>query len=294
MGAGMYNRAVGLHKLMYEALMRLVWQGFGPWLEENDEESKSTVDSFFSETVELYDDICERQFQKHMTSASSVEFVKLFDKYMQSYYNEARIGKILKQQKPRKRFLRVMWKAGSKDHVGKNQARAELIRKFTYFCEKKTRYKKGTRTLDPLIKCVDLRGDASIRKAAIGTGDRRITGLASRDLVAAEAWYHGHCYRDYTRPGKASKHTDSESESPPDENNCCKIESQAYDKLFEFIRSNLLENPRLVKMVDLREKRMSYMRSMGATEILESTKKHTDREESWKKNLATYCNLKIS
>ena len=46
-------------------------------------ESKTIVDSFFSETVELYDDICERQLQKHMTSASSDDFVKLFDKYME-------------------------------------------------------------------------------------------------------------------------------------------------------------------------------------------------------------------
>ena len=106
------------------------------------------------------------------------------------------------------------------------------------FCEKITRYKKGTRTRDPLIQGVDLRGDASIRKAAIATGDSRIIGLASRDLVAAEAWYHSQCYRDYTRLDKASKHSDSESESPSDENNYCKIESQAYDKLFEFIRSN--------------------------------------------------------
>ena len=59
------------------------------------------------------------------------------------------------------------------------------------FCEKKNRYKKGTRTCDHLIQCVDLPGDASIRKAAIATGDSRIIGLASRDLVAAEAWYHG-------------------------------------------------------------------------------------------------------
>ena len=78
-----YNRAVRLHTLMYEALMRLVWQGFRPWIEENHEESKTIVDSFFSETGQLYDDICERQFQKHMTSASSVDFVKLFDNYME-------------------------------------------------------------------------------------------------------------------------------------------------------------------------------------------------------------------
>jgi hypothetical protein len=56
------------------------------------------------------------------------------------------------------------------------------------------------------------------------------------------------------------------------------IDFQAYEKLFEFIRSDLLENPRLIKMVDLRELLLSFMRSMGATEIHESTKKHMRRK----------------
>ena len=107
-----------------------------------------------------------------------------------------------------------------------------------------------------MTQCEDLRADASITKAAIAEGDSRIIGLASRDLVAAEAWYHGQCYRDYTRPDKASKYSDLESEPDSDESNYCNIESQAYDKLFEFIRSDLLENPRLIKMVDLRENLM--------------------------------------
>ncbi|KAG0725964.1 hypothetical protein GWK47_004497 [Chionoecetes opilio] len=28
-----YNRAVRLHKLMYEALMRIIWKGFQVWIE---------------------------------------------------------------------------------------------------------------------------------------------------------------------------------------------------------------------------------------------------------------------
>ena len=83
-----YNRGVRLHKIMYEALMRLAWQGFVAWIEENHKESKTTVDSFFSEIGELYDDICETQFKKHMTSTSSVDFVKLFDKYMEFLRHE--------------------------------------------------------------------------------------------------------------------------------------------------------------------------------------------------------------
>ena len=56
------------------------------------------------------------------------------------------------------------------------------------------------------------------------------------------------------------------------------MESQAYDKLFEFTRLDLLVNPRVVKMVDLREKLMIYLRSMGATETSESTKKRARRK----------------
>ena len=70
-----------------------------------------------------------------------------------------------------------------------------------------------------------------------------------------------------------------DDETDSDETNYCNIVSQAYDKLFEFIRLDLLVNPRLVKMVDLRENLlMIYMRSMGAAEISESTKKHFRRK----------------
>lgn len=41
--------------------------------------------------------------------------------------------------------------------------------------------------------------------------------------------------------------------------------------------SDLLENPRLVKLVDLRERLISYMQAMGVTEILESMNKHFRR-----------------
>ena len=63
-----------------------------------------------------------------------------------------------------------------------------------------------------------------------------------------------------------------------DETNYCNVESHAADKLYEFIRLYLLENPRLVKKVDLSEKLMIYVPSMGASEIFNSTKKHSRRK----------------
>ena len=133
-----------------------------------------------------------------------------------------------------------------------------------------------------MIQCVDLRADVSIRKAAITTGDSRIIGLASRDLVAAEAWYHGQCYRDYTRTDKVGKCSVLKSESDSDEISYCNIESRAYDKLFEFIRSDFLENPRLIKMIDLREKFISYMRSLVLLRYLNQQRNIC--KESWKQN----------
>ena len=34
-----YNRVIRLHKLMYEALMRLAWAGFEAWLGENEKDN---------------------------------------------------------------------------------------------------------------------------------------------------------------------------------------------------------------------------------------------------------------
>ena len=84
MGAGL----IVVLDLIYEALMRLAWQRFVAWIQENHKESKTTVDVFFSEIGEFYGDICETQFKKHMTSASSIDFDNLFDKYLEFIRHE--------------------------------------------------------------------------------------------------------------------------------------------------------------------------------------------------------------
>ena len=43
-----YNRAVRLHKLVYEALMRQVRSGFQKWVAEKHDEKTSLVDEMFS------------------------------------------------------------------------------------------------------------------------------------------------------------------------------------------------------------------------------------------------------
>ncbi len=65
------------------------------------------------------------------------------------------------------------------------------------FCEKQTRYLKGTKNKEPLVQCRDMRADNTIRKIATKKHDSKILAIVSRELVAAEACYHRSCYRSY-------------------------------------------------------------------------------------------------
>ena len=47
-----YNRAIRLHKLMYEALMRLAWAGFEAWLGENEKDNITQALTIVKDFVE--------------------------------------------------------------------------------------------------------------------------------------------------------------------------------------------------------------------------------------------------
>ncbi|KAL9977627.1 hypothetical protein ACROYT_G015055 [Oculina patagonica] len=96
--------------------------------------------------------------------------------------------------------------------------------------------------------------------------------VVSRELVAAEAWYHRSCYRHYTRPTVTECVEEEEAAD-----SYARIESKAYEMLFDYIRFDLLENPRLVKLTELTDVLLSAMRSFGVSQIKDSTKKHLKR-----------------
>lgn len=50
-----YNRAVRLHKLLYEAFLRLAWKGFHPWLEQNHQEDLVHLEA----TLKAAENLCE-------------------------------------------------------------------------------------------------------------------------------------------------------------------------------------------------------------------------------------------
>ena len=144
------------------------------------------------------------------------------------------------------------------------------------FCEKKSKYLKGTRNREPLVQCRDLPADHSIRKSAMKKKDGRILAIASREIVAADACYHRTCYKGYTRaeisPTIAS---DGCGESLEDE--YTNLESEAYQMLFDYIRSDVLANEETVRLTELTELLASYLTSLGVEKIKLSTKKHIGR-----------------
>ena len=136
------------------------------------------------------------------------------------------------------------------------------------FCER-PKYIKGTRSREPLVQCRDMRADSSIRKIATQKNDSRILALASRELVAAEACYHRTCYRSYTRP-------DVSCESQRD-NEYARLESDAYQMLFDYIRSDVIESGKVVKLSEITQLLVEFLMSLGVKECKPSTRKHIRR-----------------
>ena len=152
---------------------------------------------------------------------------------------------------------------------------SRVYEKLCIFCQKATKYVKGTRSKEPLIQAVDLRADKSVRQMAESKMDTAILAITSRDIVAAEAHYHRSCYRTYTRV----KPKESPSGSGDDiEHAYSQEEKEAYDMLFSYMRTNLFLDPRIVPMIHLIEILVSNMNSLGVYDIKRQTKNHIRRK----------------
>ena len=130
---------------------------------------------------------------------------------------------------------------------------------------------------EKLIQCIDLRADENIRKTALAKNDSKLLAIVSRDLVAAEACYHGTCYREYTRPKPETGTSSTLSFTSQDDEYAC-TESAAYEKLFDYVRNNVLVTPNLIRLTDLTQTMISYMKDLGIKETKESSKTHLRRK----------------
>lgn len=143
------------------------------------------------------------------------------------------------------------------------EEKARVYDKVCIFCECKTKYVKGTHSRESLIQAVDLRADQTIRDIAINTANERLLAVTSRDIVAAEAHYHHSCYKLFTR--KIDSKCDDKTEN--------NILNESLNLLFEYIRTDIFLDPRIVPLTDLTSKLESI--------ILDT--KHTNRASNvWK------------
>ena len=95
--------------------------------------------------------------------------------------------------------------------------------------------------------------------------------IVSREL--AKACYHKSCCRNYTRniPVSEDKKEDSEYTE------YSLAELQGYEKLVNYIRTDLLQNPRKLRLSELHVLFTSFVNSQGQLEIPESTRTHFRR-----------------
>ena len=109
--------------------------------------------------------------------------------------------------------------------------------------------------------------------------------IVSREL--AKVCYHKSCCRNYTRniPVSEDKKEDSEYTE------YSLAELQGYEKLVNYIRTDLLQNPRILRLSELHVLFTSFVNSQGQLEIPESTRTHFRR--SLEKSLEVQSILKI-
>ena len=134
---------------------------------------------------------------------------------------------------------------------------------------------RGTSTRETLIKARQLRADEMLRQCATEKQDEKILVITSRDIVAAEAHYHRSCYRNYTRKALHDKEigsaTRDESESAYN-----KVQSDAYDNLFSYIRNEMLPDRLIIPVATLVCRMENFMQDRSF-KIRDSDKKHIRR-----------------
>ena len=80
-----YNRAIRLHKLMYEALMRLAWAGFEAWLGKNEKDNLTQALTIVKDLVE---DISGDKLQELLQMPPYVHIMQLFHQYLDLLTND--------------------------------------------------------------------------------------------------------------------------------------------------------------------------------------------------------------
>ena len=101
--------------------------------------------------------------------------------------------------------------------------------------------------------------------------DSKILSLVSCELIPGEASYHRTCYRSYTGPDASSNVNSDESCESQQDDEYARLESDAYQMLFDFIRSDVLENGKVVKLSEISQLLVVFLMYIGVKESKPST-----------------------
>ena len=114
---------------------------------------------------------------------------------------------------------------GGKHTTRSKPSTSRVYRAHCIFCERE-KYRKGSKTREPIVKCTELQCDKRIRESAIQKRDLKSIAIASRDLLAVEAHYHHSCYRFYTKQPETTNHDSTHDLSHETEENCLYNEAE--------------------------------------------------------------------
>lgn len=106
-----------------------------------------------------------------------------------------------------------------------------------------SKYWKRKNARDFLTLRVELRGDDKTCSVATKKMDMKMLALLSRDLVAAERYYHKSCYKLYTKGEVPASSVAGAEQSQCEYGAYQEAEKQSYDELFLYIKNELIFEP---------------------------------------------------
>lgn len=78
----MYNRAVRVHKAIYEGLLRTVWKGFIAWMEANHSGEMERVTALMAQVNDLHGDLCQERFDLLLAHEDLTETSEMWSIYL--------------------------------------------------------------------------------------------------------------------------------------------------------------------------------------------------------------------
>ena len=78
----MYNRAVRVHKYIYEALLRLDWKGFIPWLETHHPNQIHSVSALLDQVSDAREEMSQAKFDELLSSDCLADSLILWNQFL--------------------------------------------------------------------------------------------------------------------------------------------------------------------------------------------------------------------